>query len=308
MSFNEPYLAPMSNYSNTNKGTPVDIIEAVKRERGYIDLDDPEQRRKYSSSPDVQELFLRPMSKSERKVVRAKAQREHEEALKNLAKQESKDAKEIAKQLAKWRKQSKQEQLAKKKAEDAKQIELERAKKQPKKIKVETKAQPKPKRRRVKNTPNGYDLIIQRANKRRSELRQKLESGEYIKIISETDKASQAAYKMQLSDIKAIAKDGLSIIKVRSISSGSSYLVVDKFARYNTEPLQGTLDSPDTKQLMKAITSGQMLERDSIIRGARTGARTMSKLTTKYGIDSIYTVADGHYLIGWIMLDKIIEQ
>ena len=46
------------------------------------------------------------MSKAERKAAAAKAQREHRQALKNLAKQEAADAKDIAKQLTVWRREN----------------------------------------------------------------------------------------------------------------------------------------------------------------------------------------------------------
>ena len=52
------------------------------------------------------EPYFAPMSKAERKAARAKAQREHMQAKKNLAKQEAADAKEIAKQLTVWRREN----------------------------------------------------------------------------------------------------------------------------------------------------------------------------------------------------------
>ena len=57
------------------------------------------------STADTREIFLRPMSKEARKAAIAIAQREHKQALKNLARQEAQDAKEIAKQLTKWRRE-----------------------------------------------------------------------------------------------------------------------------------------------------------------------------------------------------------
>ena len=119
MSFNEPYFAPMSNYSNTNKGTPVNAVEAWLDQFPQKRAENKPNGGIIRTSPDVQELFLRPMSKSERKVVRAKAQREHRQALKNLAKQEARDAKEIAKQLAEWRKEDKRKDSQPKKMSKA---------------------------------------------------------------------------------------------------------------------------------------------------------------------------------------------
>lgn len=83
------------------------------------------------STADTREIFLRPMEKKERAAAIAQAQREHKQAMRNLAKQEAQDAKEIAKQLAEWRKESKpkptaEELVAKKEAKRLKPNELNR--------------------------------------------------------------------------------------------------------------------------------------------------------------------------------------
>lgn len=67
---------------------------------------------------DTKAMTLRELSGKERKVAIAKAQREHREALKNLAKQEEQDAKKIARQIAKWRKEGKPQPTAKEIAAD----------------------------------------------------------------------------------------------------------------------------------------------------------------------------------------------
>lgn len=75
------------------------------------------------------------MSPQERKVARAKAQREHRQALKNLAKQREHDNKKIAKKLAEWRKEGKpqptaEELAAKKEARRIRRNELNRLKRE----------------------------------------------------------------------------------------------------------------------------------------------------------------------------------
>src|SRR5699024_6418352 len=67
---------------------------------------------------DTSELYLREMSPRERKVAVAKAQREHRQALKNLAKQREHDNKKIAKQLAEWRKEDRRKDRQPKQARD----------------------------------------------------------------------------------------------------------------------------------------------------------------------------------------------
>lgn len=106
MSFNEPYFAPMSNYSNTKKGMPMDEQEAWLDQFPQKRAENKPNGGIVQSIADTKELYLRPMSTSERKVAVAKAQREHRQALKNVAKQEAADAKEIAKKLAEWRREN----------------------------------------------------------------------------------------------------------------------------------------------------------------------------------------------------------
>ena len=126
MSFNEPYFAPMSNYSNTNTGMSVDAVEAW--------LDQFPQKRAENkpnggivlSVVDTKAMTLRELSGKERKVAIAKAQREHREALKNLAKQEEQDAKKIARQIAKWRKEGKPQPTAEEIAADKEAKRLKR--------------------------------------------------------------------------------------------------------------------------------------------------------------------------------------
>lgn len=131
MSFNEPYFAPVNNYSNTNKGVSVDAVEAWLDQFPKKRAENKPNGGIIRSVADTSELYLREMSVSERKVARAKAQREHKEALKNLAKQEAQDAKKIAKQLVKWRKEGKvaptaEELAAKKEARRVKRNEANR--------------------------------------------------------------------------------------------------------------------------------------------------------------------------------------
>ena len=126
MSFNEPYFAPMSNYSNTKKGMPMDEQEAW--------LDQFPQKRAENkpnggiilSVVDTKLMTLRELSGKERKVAIAKDQREHREALKNLAKQDEQDAKKIARQIAKWRKEGKPQPTAEEIAADKEAKRLRR--------------------------------------------------------------------------------------------------------------------------------------------------------------------------------------
>lgn len=107
MSLNEPYFAPINNYSNTNKGMSTDAVEAWLDQFPQKRAENKPNGGIIRSVADTSELCLREMNPKARKVARAKAQREHRQALKNLAKQEAQDAKKIARQLVKWRKEGK---------------------------------------------------------------------------------------------------------------------------------------------------------------------------------------------------------
>lgn len=82
MSFNGPYFAPMSNYSNTKKGMSADAVEAWLDQFPQKRAENKPNGGIIQSLADTRELFLRPMSAKERKAARAKAQREHKQALK----------------------------------------------------------------------------------------------------------------------------------------------------------------------------------------------------------------------------------
>lgn len=76
----EMYFSDLNRYPKTG-GTPLDDVEAFKRERGFVDLDDPEQKRKYLSGDKVR---FNPALEEERKVGIKRAKREYKAALKNL--------------------------------------------------------------------------------------------------------------------------------------------------------------------------------------------------------------------------------
>lgn len=76
-----------ANPSNRPKqgGTPLDAVMAFKKEQGYIDLDDPEQKRRYLSDASTNQET----AEAERlQAIRAQAKQEHKQALKNLSRYE----------------------------------------------------------------------------------------------------------------------------------------------------------------------------------------------------------------------------
>ena len=101
------HFPAMSNYpKNSDTAMSVDAAEAWLDQFPHKRAENKPNGGIIRSVADTSELYLREMSVSERKVAHAKAQREHKEALKNLAKQEQQDAKKIAKKLAEWRREN----------------------------------------------------------------------------------------------------------------------------------------------------------------------------------------------------------
>ena len=126
MSPTEQYFPPLNRYPNINKGVPMDEQEAWLSRFPQKRAENKPNGGIIQSLADTRELFLRPMSKADRKKAIAQAQREHNQALKNLAKQEAMDAKDIAKQLTVWRKESKKPVTAKEIAADKEAKRLKR--------------------------------------------------------------------------------------------------------------------------------------------------------------------------------------
>lgn len=108
MSDREMHFPPISGYpKQSDTAMSVDAVEAWLNQFPQKRAENKPNHGIIQSVADTRELFLRPMSKADRAAAVAKAQREHRQALKNLAKQDAQDAKAIAKQLAEWRKESK---------------------------------------------------------------------------------------------------------------------------------------------------------------------------------------------------------
>lgn len=106
MSLTEQYFPPLNRYANTNKGVSMEAQEAWLDQFPQKRAENKPNGGIIQSVVNTRELFLRPMSKAERKKAIAQAQRENRQALKNLAKQDALDSKEITKQLTVWRREN----------------------------------------------------------------------------------------------------------------------------------------------------------------------------------------------------------
>ncbi|NYR09578.1 hypothetical protein [Psychrobacter sp. BI730] len=289
MSFNEPYFAPISNYSNTNKGMPVDAVEAWLDQFPQKRAENKPNGGIIRSIADTRELYLREMSPRERKVARAKAKREHKQALKNLAKQEQQDAKEIAKQLAIW----KREQRIKEKASE-----------QPKKVKKNN--YPSTRKRAKHKAGRAIPQIQIESNIRRDELANQLKAGQLIEVAERSGGTGAGClYRQQRFDLKKLAQTGLQIVRIASALDRQSYFTLNQFEVYQSNvKLVGNFDDKSKQALQVALATGQMVAADQFTSSTRLVADSMMRLSKLFNLD-IYTVYESKTILGWIIPSDI---
>ena len=111
MSDREMHFPPISGYpKNSDTAMSADAVEAWLDQFPQKRAENKPNGGIIQSLADTSAMSLRELSGKERKAARAKAQREHKQALKNLAKQEASDAKEIAKQLNIWKREQRKKE------------------------------------------------------------------------------------------------------------------------------------------------------------------------------------------------------
>lgn len=142
----ERYYPQINSYNKPVSKTsmPVDESEAWLKRFPQKRAENKPNGGIIRSVADTRELFLRPMSKADRAAAIAQAQREHKQALKNLAKQEAQDAKDITKQLTQWRKEAKKVREAKDLADNKEARRLRRNELNRIRRKVAKKVKPRP--------------------------------------------------------------------------------------------------------------------------------------------------------------------
>ena len=290
MSDREVHFPPMSSYpKNSDTAIAVDAVEAWLDQFPHKRAENKPNGGIIRSVADTSRLDLREMSPQERKVARAKAQREHRQALKNLAKQEEKDAKKIAKQIAAW----KREQRTKAKASE-----------QPKKVKKSNRPST---RKRAKHKPGRALPQIQiESNIRRDELAKRLKAGQLIEIAERSGGTGAGClYRQQRFDLKKLAQAGLQTVRITSALSRKSYFTLNQFEVYQSDvKLVGNFDKKSKKAMKAALATGQMVAADQFINSTRLVAASMTLLSKLFNLD-IYTVYDSKTILGWIIPSDI---
>lgn len=275
----EKHFANVSTYAKTC-GTPDDIIEAVKRERGYIDLDDPEQRRKYSSDAQIS---FNPRSSVERTEGIKKAEAEHKAAMERLNNGTAvlRQAKERTPVVTT---KPKSKKLAKKPTKPTK----------PRKVRAKKPA-------KVVLTKNHRQLRDAALNNRIKSMLKTLNAGGQIEMLVSKDSEIHALYCLQRKDLVRLkGRANENIIRVKNIGSGKSYFMFDRYPRYSTDTPINILEP---KALLRALTSGKLVLVDSIKQSLSHTYKHITKLAKSYGFNICSIHADNKRVIGWILLE-----
>ena len=285
----EMHFANVSTYAKTC-GTSLDVVEKFKRERGYIDLDDPEQRRKYSSDTQIS---FNPRASVERTEGIKKAEAEHKAAMERLNNgtavlRQVKDGTAVLRQ-AKERTpvvttKPKSKKLAKKPTKPAK----------PRKVRAKKPA-------KVVLTKNYRQLRDAALNNRIKSMLKTLNAGGQIEMLASKDSESHALYCLQRKDLVRLKKRANEdIIRIKNIGSGKSYFMLDRCPRYSTDTPINILEP---KALLRALTSGKLVLVDSIKQSLSHTYKHITKLAKSYGFNICSIHADNKRVIGWILLE-----
>jgi len=278
----------MSSYpKNSDTAIAVDAVEAWLDQFPHKRAENKPNGGIIRSVADTSDLRLREMSPRERKVARAKAQREHKEALKNLAKKEAQDAKKIAKQIAIW----KREQRTKSKASE-----------QPKKVKKHN--YPSTRKRAKHKAGRALPQIQIESNIRRDELAKQLKAGQLIEMAERSGGTGAGClYRQQKFDLKKLAQAGLQTVRIASALNRKSYFALNQFEVYQSDvKLKGNFDSKSKRAMQAALATGQMVAADQFTNSTRLVAASMTLLSKLFNLD-IYTVYDSKTILGWILLE-----
>jgi len=229
----------------------------------------------------------------EKRQSTAKAQRDYNQALRNIKEHSDIDAKAVKKQATIWRAEKIASDKLKIKQAAAAAVLSKR------KVKAENKAALKKHKEEEKVAKNKVSIV----SIRRNAIIESLKSGEKIELVTGSSKSQVTLYQKQRMDLKAIVKTtSLNIKRVKSIKEDKSYFILDDFKRHEMKQVSGALNLDDRKDLLKAICSNELVQIESIDSGSRIGAASMTRLARKHGFD-IYTLFDARAILGWILID-----
>lgn len=254
-----------------------------------------------TSSVIFVDMYKATKSAKEIKAARAKAQKEHREAMRNLAQANSDISKEIERQRKIW----KREETAKARAADKERRDraYQELRNERKRMKYAEAAKTKVKSRKPK-TPTTRSV-------RRDALEAALLRGERVKYASflrGDSKAQMAAHKLQRADLIAIAEklaeSGKSIVRIKRIGEDTSFFILDSLVRYKCErklkPAMRKTD--DHMEALNVIKSGKLLLADDVIN-VSTRPVMINRFAENCDFE-IYCVISNGLLLGWARLSE----
>lgn len=266
-------------------GTSQDEIKAFKKRNGYINLDNPEHKKRYQNAiGDKPANDYRPLHcvKTRKEAVQ-KAEAEHRAALARLA-----DGTAVHRQPSDRLVAAKKIKAIKKKASTSQQI------------RPADQAKPKPSYY-VKRPPNAATLA---KLARRAAITETLKSGRIVAAINwRGDDFSD--HQQQAYDLSQIAKkERLNVVRLINIKTRVSGFMVDSFERSDIkEPISCLLIGPNKNTVLSTICSGKILTVDNLIEPNTRSALEISKLVHKYGFN-LYSVTKSSKLIGWVEIKE----
>jgi len=300
----EQYFLDRSNYRRpiSPDSVPVDDVEAILNKLPHLRCENKPNGGIIRSSAEKM-IFGSGLKGKELKAVQAKAQREHQEAMKNLDKQGEIDRQAIKKQTAIWAAENRAaERLVAKQKAEAK-VKTQRKVKAERKIKVKAVKQVKVKAVKKIVPVNLVKRAKTAAYIRRAAMIKQLRAGQPIALVTGKSTQQVSIYQMQRIDIKEIAKKtGLNIVRIKNIKTNSDFFVVDRFTRHEMAAVSGALDADDRADLIKAVCSNELIQLANITSSVKIGAASMTRLARQYGFN-IYSVFNGRKITGWILLE-----
>lgn len=276
----EKHFASISTYAKPVKKEWAASVAEYLEEVGATDLDDPNAPRRKTLRTDAQ---LRELEGIERKKAEERAQAEYKAAMERLNNgtavlRQPKERTPIVTTKPKGKK------LAKKPTKPTK----------PRKVRAK-------KPTKVVLTKNYRQLRDAALNNRIKSMLKTLNAGGQIEMLVSTDRENHKLYHLQRKDLVRLKERASEdIIRVKNISSGKSYFMLDRYPRYSTD---APINILEPKALLRALTSGKLVRADSIKQSTSHTYKHITKLAKSYGFNICSIHADDKRVIGWILLE-----
>lgn len=292
----EQYFPELSRYPKTG-GVSEDAIQAFKHQKGYIDLDDPEQKRKYVSRDKA---TFNNVLDDERKAGAKQAKIEHQQALQNLksGKAQHRITDESAPNPPSKPAPKKKKRYTVSPEKKAQYAEAQRVKRKTASEKRKAEKLAKKQAEAANKPPSRSEL----SDARKADILSALKIHGRVMVTDQSSGNKPLDYQKQLISVKALRKsEGLDIVRVKRLKTGLSYYMIGDFIESDMPKITGRLDRPDRHILETALASGKLVKLDKMQTTARQAIGVMRQFALKKGVD-VYAVFSGSSVAGWIVL------